>query len=173
MKSCRLTLWNWRSLMVTYHFENQWHFKVPVERVQEELENLSNWPTWSSGIRSAKVRAKDGELGKGSLADIEVKGPLPFTLKFTIEVTEYRPPTSIAFTSRGNLIGGGRLVLAPSNDGTDVTFHWHVAMQNPVFNFLAKLAPFKALMEKNHNWVMAKTYAGLNQKLRDDYYRES
>ena len=119
------------------------------------------------------MRAKDGELGKGSLADIEVKGPLPFTLKFTIEVTEYRPPTSIVFTSRGNLVGGGRLVLASSNDGTDVTFHWHVAMQNPVFNLLTKLAPFKALMEKNHNWVMAKTYAGLDQKLRDEYYRES
>ena len=151
MKSCRLTLWNWHSSMVTYHFESQWYFKAPVERVQEELENTSNWPTWSSGIRSARVRAKDGEFSEGSLVDIEVKGPLPFTLKFTLEVTEYRPPTSIAFTSRGNLIGGGRLVLAPSNDGTDVTLYWQVAMQNPVFNFLAKLAPFKALMEKNHN----------------------
>lgn len=172
MKSCRLTSWNWRCLMVKYNFESKWHFKVPVERVQEELENLSNWSTWSTGIRSVKNRDKDIKLGKGSLVDIEVKGPLPFTLKFMLEVTEYRPPTSIAFISRGNLIGGGWLVLAPSNDGTNVTFHWHVAMQNPVFNFLAKLRPFKALMEKNHNWVMAKLYADLNQKIRNEYYKE-
>lgn len=159
--------------MVTYHFESQWHFNVPVKRVQEELENISNWPTWSSEIRSATIRSKGGELGIGSLADMEVKGPLPFTLKFTLEVTDYRPPASIAFTSRGHLIGGGQLVLTPSNDGTDVTFYWQVAMQNPVFNFLAKLGPFKAIMEKNHNWVMAKIYAGLNQRLRDEDGRES
>ena len=157
--------------MVTYDFESQWHFKEPVDRVQEELENLSNWSTWSSGIRSVKKRDKDIALGKGSLVDIEVKGPLPFTLIFTLEVTDYQPPTSITFISRGNLIGEGRLVLSPYNDGTKVTFHWHVAMQNPVLNVLSKISPFKALMEKNHNWVMEKLYTGFDRKLRDKDYR--
>ncbi|MDX1437660.1 MAG: SRPBCC family protein [Anaerolineales bacterium] len=151
--------------MEIYHFYSEWHFDAPLPDVQEELENLENWPTWSSEIRNASVRG-GGRLRTGAIADVEVKGPLPFVLRFTIEMTDYHPAESATIRSIGDLVGGGSWSLEPANGGTRVKFHWHVGLKSPVLNFLSRLAPVKALMEQNHHWVMRRTYNGLNEKLR-------
>lgn len=144
--------------MAMYHFVTEWFFKVPVERVWEETSNIEAYPSWWKDLRKAKIRGTESKLKLGSVADCEVKGALPFSLRFTVEVTKYEPPHLLEIVSTGDLVGTGRWTLEPKDNGALSTFYWDVGTSNPVLNLLAKIPFVKPLLEKSHDDVMAKGY---------------
>ena len=144
--------------MEMYHFVTEWFFKAPIERVWEETGNIEAYPTWWKGLRKAKMRGPESRLRLGSIADCEVKGTLPFSLRFTVEVTAFEPPHVVEIKSTGDLVGTGRWVLQCRDGGTQSTFYWDVGTSNPILNLLAKVPFVKPLLEKSHDHVMTKAY---------------
>lgn len=144
--------------MEMYHFVTKWFFKVPVERVWEETSNLEAYPSWWKDLRKAKIRGPESKLQLGSVADCEVKGALPFRLCFTVQVNRFEPPRLLEIESTGDLVGNGKWTLEPKDNGALSTFCWDVGTSNPVLNLLAKIPFAKAVLEKNHDDVMAKGY---------------
>ena len=101
----------------------------------------------------------------GTIAYNEVKGQLPYSLRFSNEVTLVQEPYLMENKSSGDLVGKGKTVLEQQDDGTVVTIYWDVATSNPVFNFLGRLPFVRAMIEKNHDYVMDDGFRGLKQRL--------
>jgi len=148
-----------------YHFVTRWSFEAPVERVWEEASNVEAYPEWWGDLRKARIRGPDSTLKVGSIVDCEVKGRLPYTLRFTIEVTIYEPPHAMEVRSSGDLVGTGRWLLEAAPGGTVSTFNWDVGTSNPILNLLGRLPFVRAMLEKNHDDVMARGYEIVRSRL--------
>jgi uncharacterized protein YndB with AHSA1/START domain len=144
--------------MEMYHFVTRWFFMAPIEKVWDEAARMEEYPTWWKELRSARIRGGESSLRLGSLVDCEVRGSLPYSLRFTAEVTTFEPPRLIEITSSGDLVGTGKWVLEPREGGTDSVFHWDVGTTNPILNLLGKLPLVRAALVKNHDRVMANGY---------------
>ena len=151
--------------MEMYHFITNWFFQTPIEGVWEELIELKSWPAWGQYFKRVSIRGRGPAEYIGSVAECEVRGTLPYTLRFSIEVTTFQPFTIIAFTSSGDLVGEGKWILESKAGGTAVTFYWDVGTTNPILNLLAKFPFIRAMMEKNHDDVMANIYQALKTKI--------
>lgn len=84
-----------------------------MERVWEELIHVESWPTWWQGWKRATIRGPAPRVQLGSVVDCEVKGALPYTLCFWIEITALQPPRLMGVESSGDLVGTGKGVLEP------------------------------------------------------------
>lgn len=151
--------------MEMYHFVTKWFFRAPIERVWEETANMEAYPDWWRNLRKAKIRGSESRLQLGSVVDCEVRGALPYTLRFTLEVTVFQPPNLVEVKSSGDLAGSGKWMLEIQDDGTMSTFYWDVGTTNPVLNLLGKLPFARAMLERNHDDVMAKGYEVVRSRL--------
>ena len=151
--------------MEMYHFVTKWFFHAPIERVWDEASNLEEYPSLWPNLRRAEIRESETKLKLGSIVDCEVKGALPYTLRFSVELIAFQPPTYMELKSSGDLVGYGKCVLERQGKGTASTFHWDVGTTKPMFNMLARIPFLKAILEKNHNYVMAKGYEVVKSKL--------
>ena len=153
--------------MVTYHFITEWFFPVPVERVWEETSNIETYPTWWENLKKAVIRGTESRLQPGSIVDCEVKGALPFSLRFAVKVTTFEPPRLMEIRSTGDLVGTGKWVLESKDNGTQSIFYWDVGTTNPVLNIIAKFPFVKSMLEKNHDDVMTKGYDVINARFKN------
>lgn len=151
--------------MKMYHLVTKWFFQAPIEKVWDEIADLNSWPTWWQDFKKATIRGTEAKLQLGSLADCEVRGALPYTLRFSLEVSAFQPPTLMELKSSGDLMGNGKWVLEHQSDGTAVTYYWDVGITIPMLNLLGKLPITEAMMKKNHDDVMDKGYRLLKIKL--------
>ena len=156
--------------MEMYHFVTEWFFEAPVEAVWAEIRDVETWPSWWQDWKKVTPRPQDGverRDGVGAILDCEVKGALPYTLRFATTVTVLEPPHLSEYTSSGDLVGGGKWELKGVEGGTAVTYHWHVGMSNAIFDFLGKLPFTKKMMAKNHDEVMERGYNGIKARVED------
>jgi hypothetical protein len=140
--------------MEMYHFVTKWFFDASIDKVWKEIEDLNSWPVWSKDFKRVQIRGP-----------AEVRGKLPYTLRFTVEVATFQPPNLMEFKSTGDLAGTGKWVLEPQEVDTAVTYYWDVGTTNPIFNLLGKLPFVRKLMEMNHDDVMKGAYQGLKDRL--------
>jgi len=150
--------------MEPYHFVTKWFFKAPIERVWEEIVDISSWPSWWASWKKAVYQGAS-PLQLGSVIDHEVRGALPYCVRFRAVVTRFQPPHRLEIASSGDLVGTGSLILDPQDHGTTLTYYWDVGLSNPLLNFLDKLPFTRALLEKNHDYVMDDGYRGLKKRI--------
>ena len=153
--------------MEMYHFVTKWFFTAPVERVWEETANIEAYSTWWKNLKKAKLRGPESKLQLGSIADCEVKGALPFSLRFTVEVTAFEPLHLVEIKSTGDLVGTGKWVLETKDNGTQSLFYWDVGTTNPILNILARIPFVKPILEKSHNDVMEKGYEIVKSRVEE------
>jgi uncharacterized protein YndB with AHSA1/START domain len=151
--------------MEMYHFVTRWFFRAPTERVWDEAANMEGYPAWWKELRSARIRGSESRLRLGSLVDCEVRGSLPYSLRFTAEVTAYEPPRLMEIESTGDLVGTGKWVLEPAEGGTASVFYWDVGTTNPILNLLGKLPFVRVMLVRNHDNVMAKGYEVVRSRI--------
>ena len=138
----------------TYHFATRWTFDATRDEVWAVVSNICGYPEIWRDFKRVRVRKGDG-ASVGSIIDAETRGSLPYSLKYTLEVTESRLPEHILLTSTGDLVGTGRWELtAVDEHSTDVVYYWDVATTRPVLNLIAPLA--KPFLARNHDQVMAR-----------------
>lgn len=137
-----------------YHFETRWSFDATPEDVWEVIGDIRSYPDIWSDFKRVQVRVGDGR-SVGSIIDAETRGSLPYTLRYTLEVTESREPEHIVLRSSGDLVGTGRWQISRAREGrTDVVYFWDVGTTGRVLNLLAPL--FKSFLARNHEQVMAR-----------------
>lgn len=152
--------------MPLYHFVNVWRFQVPPERVWAALLEMRAWPAWWPSWRRADFHGAELRLGLNSRVDHEVRGPWPYSLRFSTRVTRLEAPRLIEVQATGQLVGRGRFVLAPQPPlGVEVTCIWEVATASPLLDRLGRIRPVRALLERNHGWIMDEGWRGLRRRL--------
>jgi len=151
--------------MERYHFVTKWFFQAPIERVWEEIVDIPSWPSWWVGWEKAAFHGSAPPLQLGSVIDHEVRGRLPYRVRFRTIVTLFQPPHRLEIASSGDLVGTGSLILELQDHGTAVTYSWDVCLSNPLLNFLGNLPFTRIVLEKNHDSVMDDGYRGLKKRI--------
>lgn len=141
-----------------YHLTTHWFFHAPIEQVWHEL--ITSDEQW----KQAAARGEKA-IGVGTVAYNEVKGDLPYTLRFTTKITQFEPPFICEAQSTGDLVGTGKWVLEERDGGTAATFYWDVGMSNPALNLLSKVPFVKDAMVQNHDQVMEEDYRTTRARL--------
>ena len=149
--------------MEMYNFITRWEFDAPIEKVWEVLIEEEATSKLSPSFKKIQTENEASRLEIGSKTDYEVKGRLPYSLKFSLEVKELIKPKLLVVSSEGDLIGTGRWELESLGEKTKVIYYWDVGTSSFFLNLLAKLKFVKGLMIKNHDQVMAEAYENLKR----------
>jgi len=142
-----------------YHFVTDWRFRATLERVWSVVLDIERYPGWWKNFRRVKIIRGDGK-SVGSIIECEVRGSLPYSLSYALEVLDAEQYRHILLRSTGDLVGSGRWDFSTVEPGSvKAVYYWDVATTNPILNLLAPLA--KGALAKNHEQVMANGYAAL------------
>ena len=143
----------------TYHFVTDWRFRAPLQKVWSVVLDIERYPGWWKNFRRVTITRGDGK-SVGSVIECEVRGSLPYSLKYGLEVREADEYRHILLRSTGDLVGTGRWEFSEAEPSTvKALYYWDVATTNPILNLIAPLA--KGALARNHEQVMANGYAAL------------
>ena len=142
-----------------YHFVTGWRFKAPLQKVWSVVLDIERYPSWWKNFRRVAITRGDGK-SVGSVIQFEVRGSLPYSLNYALEVREADEYRRILLQSTGDLVGTGRWEFSePEASVVKAVYYWDVATTNPILNLIAPLA--KGALARNHERVMANGYAAL------------
>ena len=141
-----------------YHFVTDWRFSAPLQRVWEVVLDIERYPGWWKNFRRVSITRGDGR-SIGSVIECEVRGSLPYSLRYSLEVMEAEQYRHILLRSTGDLVGTGRWAFSGGDPEARAVYYWDVATTNPILNLVAPLA--KGALARNHEKVMANGFAAL------------
>ncbi len=147
--------------MEIYHFFSEHFLDASIEDVWKTLEDAEAWPEWSAGFKKIIIQGPEPKLQLDSIIYCEVKGALPYTLRFHLEVTSVKSPKTMEYKAAGDLEGSGKWVLETQGDGTLLKYYWDVGTTSFLFNLLGKIPFVKKQLETNHDRVMDDAYKNL------------
>jgi Polyketide cyclase / dehydrase and lipid transport len=150
-----------------YEFRTVWRVAGTPEEVAAVLGESAAMPRWWPSVYlSAEPVAGGPEPAPGSPRPtrLHTKGWLPYTLRWTLTVTEPVTPRGFALTAAGDLNGTGRWTFEPDGPETVITYHWRVNAAKPLLRRLSWL--LKPGFAANHRWAMARGQESLALELR-------
>ena len=113
--------------------------------------------------------------GEGTVIKLHTKGWLPYTLRWTLHITEPITDTGFALQASGDLEGTGRWTFAPDGAEVMITYDWRIHATKPLLRRLGWL--LKPAFAANHTWAMRMGEESLALELRrrrlDDAERSS
>jgi uncharacterized protein YndB with AHSA1/START domain len=139
------------------HGENTITIERPVEEVFEYVSTPENDPTWvSASLRNQ--RTSPGPLRVGMTTEEDVKF-LGQTSRDTWEITEYEPPTVIAYRATSGLFSGAvvRVRCEPVEGGTRLTHAVDYEPRGIYYKALAALMP----------WVLPRLLDSMDRTLKN------
>ena len=148
-----------------YHFVTRWHMEAPVEPVYDLLGEPLRYQEWMKEIWIRVTSVHQGEpsgLGREDL--YELRGFLPYRLRWTLRCIAIRRPYGFTSLAAGDLEGKGTWSFQPVPGGTEITFDWQVALQKPALRPWALL--LRPVFKWNHDWVMEKWKKNLERELK-------
>ena len=148
-----------------YHFVTVWRVAGTVEEVKAVLRDgmsLSRW--WPSVYLSVRQVDEGRPDGVGAALDLHTKGWLPYTLRWTLRITEPITDSGFALTAAGDLDGTGRWTFQQVGPEVVITYDWRVSAAKPLLRRLSWL--LRPAFSANHHWAMRKGEESLKLELR-------
>ena len=124
------------------------------------LTRTGDYQRWWPWLREF---SGDG-LVSGGRTTCVVRAPVPYTLRFTVAVTELVPGERIEALVDGDVTGPARLdisALGARRRASQVRLAWEVDLQRPILRAAAAVG--RPVMELGHDWV---TNTGFEQFCR-------
>jgi uncharacterized protein YndB with AHSA1/START domain len=156
------------TVMSHFHFVTDWTFVAPIDPVWKIITDVGRLPEWWPMFKQAALRGEDRTLRVGQTVDCVVRAALPYSLRFSLEITDLVPPTKMRLQSRGDLSGWGQWDLRAEGDKTAVIYTWDVSLTRPVLAVLSGLPFARATLQRNHDVVMSQGFENLQQLLRTE-----
>ncbi len=148
-----------------YEFVTVWRVAGTVDEVKVALGDAEALPRWWPAVYlSTRVVAAGQPNGVGSEVELHTKGWLPYTLIWTLRITEPITDTGFALSARGDLEGHGRWTFEPDGPEVQITYDWRVSATKPLLRRLGWL--LKPGFAANHRWAMARGEESLRLELR-------
>jgi len=148
-----------------YEFVTVW--RVPgtlaeVTTILGDAQSLARW--WPSVYLGVVPRQEGGAGGLGGMAELHTKGWLPYTLRWTLTITEPITSDGFALEADGDLCGTGRWRFEQDGPEAEITYVWRVSATKPLLRRLSWL--MKPIFSANHRWAMARGEESLRLELR-------
>jgi hypothetical protein len=150
-------------MVTTYSFVTRWEVDAPIERVVDALSAVEDWPSWWRGVRSVERIAEGDASGVGAIRRFTFRSLLPYSLVFSVLVTEVSAPHRLAGQATGELEGTGVWTLSAQDGRTQVRYDWNVRTTRCWMNLLGPIA--RPIFARNHDIVMNWGRVGLAKRL--------
>jgi hypothetical protein len=148
-----------------YRFVTEWRAAGTVEEVKAVLGDARTLPRWWPAVYLAvHVVEAGGPDGAGAVVDLHTKGWLPYTLRWTLHVTEPLTDAGFALEATGDLEGTGRWTFTQDGPEVLVTYDWRIHATKPLLRRLGWL--LKPAFSANHTWAMRRGEESLRLELR-------
>lgn len=134
--------------MRPFRFDRTWAFDVPPGDLWPTLTRTEDFPRWWPWLEEF---SGDGLVPAGR-SRCAVKAPVPYTLRFTVTVTDLVPGERVEAAVAGDLSGWARLEIASRGRGSRVRLAWDLTLERPVLRGAARFG--RPLMEWGHDWVV-------------------
>ena len=160
-----------------YHMVTVWRVRATVDEVRAVLrDGLSLHRWWPSVYLDVRETAPGGTDDVGRTLDVLTKGWLPYTLRWTLQITEGISDTGFAIAASGDLEGSGRWTFEPRGEEVVITYDWRVQASKPLLRRLSWL--LRPAFAANHRWAMKKGERSLQLELQrrrapDDLARQA
>ncbi len=148
-----------------YEFVTVWRVAGTVAEVTKVLgdaEALTRW--WPAVYLDVIAGKRGGAGGVGGQADLYTTGWLPYTLRWTLTITEPITDTGFALSADGDLCGTGRWTFEQDGPEVEITYDWRVSATKPLLRRLTWL--LRLVFSANHHWAMARGEESLRLELR-------
>jgi hypothetical protein len=148
-----------------YEFRTVWRVAGRIDEVKAVLGDGPSLPRWWPAVYISVDTLNEGaENGLGGEVALFTKGWLPYTLRWTLLVTEPITDTGYALTATGDLIGTGRWTFEQDGPEVVITYDWRVGASKPLLRRLSWL--LRPVFAANHRWAMARGEESLRLELR-------
>ena len=148
-----------------YGFRTVWRVAGTVDEVRAVLADGPSLPRWWPAVYLSVATVHEGdENGLGGEIALFTKGWLPYTLRWTLLVTEPITDTGYALTATGDLLGTGRWTFEQDGPEVVITYEWQVSASKPLLRRLTWL--LRPVFAANHRWAMARGEESLRLELR-------
>ncbi len=148
-----------------YHFVTEWRVTGTIDEVREVLEDARTLPTWWPSVYlSVRQREHGGPDGVGRIVDLHTKGWLPYTLHWTLRITEPFTETGFALAATGDLEGLGRWTFEQRGPEVLIAYDWTVTATKPLLRKLSWL--LRPAFSANHHWAMKRGEESLQLEIR-------
>jgi hypothetical protein len=136
-----------------YHFVTRWLVPGTPREVSDVLGNPVDLPRWWPSVYlEAEEIAAGAPDGVGRIVRLHTRGWLPYTLDWTLHVTESRDPHGFLFVAEGDFDGRGEWTFESAGAWVGVSFDWRIEVRKPLLRLLAPV--FRTALEANHRWAM-------------------
>jgi hypothetical protein len=157
-----------------YDFRTVWRVAGTPQEVADVLGDARALPRWWPavylGVDPAAGSPDTTGPGLPRPVALHTKGWLPYTLRWTLTVTEPVTAHGFALTAVGDLNGTGRWTFEQDGPETVITYDWHVRAAKPLLRRLSWL--LKPVFAANHHWAMARGEESLALELRRRRHRD-
>ena len=148
-----------------YRFLTTWRVAGTVAEVKAVLSDSAALTQWWPAVYLDVVPVAAGAPdGVGRTVELLTTGWLPYTLRWTLQITETMTDTGFALTATGDLVGAGRWTFAQDGPEVVIGYDWQVAAAKPMLARLSWL--LRPVFEANHRWAMARGEQSLALELR-------
>jgi hypothetical protein len=148
-----------------YHFISNWHVEGTVDQVSAIISDTASlplwWPSVYLGVTVLQPAQKDGTL---KVVKLLTRGWLPYSLDWTLEVTESRHPYGFTLEAEGDFIGRGIWDFVQDGERVLVRYDWKIRADKPLLRALS--FAFKPVFEGNHRWAMKRGEESLRLELQ-------
>lgn len=148
-----------------YEFVTVWRVPGTIPEVEAVLRDGRTLTRWWPAVYLGVVPRVEGDAdGVGSVTDLHTSGWLPYTLTWTLTITEPVTETGFALSAAGDLNGTGRWTFVQDGPEVVITYDWRVRAGKPLLRRLGWL--LRPAFEANHRWAMARGEESLKLELR-------
>ncbi len=147
-----------------YFFITRWQFKAPLHKVWEAIYDSPSWPEWWKGIAEVKTLEEGDVNGIGSLREYTWKRVVPYSLRFTIRITEIEKYEHLKGMVYGEVEGEGEWFFEEKDGITYVQYNWDIKTTDPWMNKMAFV--LRPIFKFCHRLVMRWGGKGLAKRLR-------
>lgn len=148
-----------------YHFITNWHVKATIEEVAEILEDVDSLAVWWPSVYlDVQVEKHGDDSGVGKIVHLFTKGWLPYTLRWSFEVTESQSPHGFKIRAWGDFDGIGEWSLTQNGAVAEVIYDWRIRADKPLLKLLSPI--LKSIFGANHHWAMNQGLRSLELEIR-------
>ena len=133
---------------MTFRLDRRWVFGVVPRDLWEALSRPNRLREWWPWLRTLD---SDG-LVQGTVSHCEVRGPVPYSLRFDVALIEVVPERLVDARVSGDIAGPARLDLADHPGGCEARVSWNVELRDPLLRAASRVA--RPLMQWGHDWAI-------------------
>jgi hypothetical protein len=128
--------------------DRRYSFAVDVEQLWAAVADIDRYPLVWPWLRRFDARG----LIAGDTWRCVVRPPLPYSVRFTIELDQVVGPSHVTATIAGDIAGVARLDLEPTADGSAIHLTSTLAPNGRAFAIFATL--MRPVVSRGHDWVL-------------------